>query len=120
MIPFNRVESQSRRRARIPQAMLAAAAVVAAVLLPTTAATAAEPEFASSFETGDETPALRGTGESAGVSGGQFAPGSVLPHVIDVTASDENAPNETADNLADGNPSSKWLVFSDAGGRSSS
>ncbi|SJM52652.1 GH92 family glycosyl hydrolase [Microbacterium sp. JB110] len=115
MIPFNRVESQSRRRARIPQAMLAAAAVVAAVLLPTTAATAAEPEFASSFETGDETPALRGTGESAGVSGGQFAPGSVLPHVIDVTASDENAPNETADNLADGNPSSKWLVFSDAG-----
>lgn len=104
------------RRARRGPAILAALAVVATAVLPAQAAQAApETEFSSSFETDDAAPALRGTGEFSNVSGGQFAPGSLLPHVTGVTASGENDPNEVAANLADGSSSSKWLVFEATG-----
>ncbi|WP_248294617.1 LamG-like jellyroll fold domain-containing protein [Actinoplanes sp. TBRC 11911] len=41
--------------------------------------------------------------------------GSLRDQVSAVTASAENAPNEVAVNLKDGNPSSKWLVFDTTG-----
>lgn len=92
-----------------------AAAVAAAMLVASPATAAGATSFASSFESDDAAPALRGTGDAVNVSGARFAPGSVLPHVTQVTASDENPPNEVAANLADGNTGSKWLIFDDSG-----
>lgn len=93
-----------------------AASVGVAMLTPVAAtAAAAETTFASSFEASDSTPVLAGTGTPVNVTGSRFAPGSVLGEVAAVTASAENAPNEVAASVADGNAGSKWLAFADKG-----
>ncbi|GIH16903.1 LamG-like jellyroll fold domain-containing protein [Rugosimonospora africana] len=46
---------------------------------------------------------------------GDPVPGSLRGQVSAVTASAENAPNEVAVNLKDGDPSTKWLAFSPSG-----
>ncbi|GAA2388595.1 LamG-like jellyroll fold domain-containing protein [Dactylosporangium salmoneum] len=46
---------------------------------------------------------------------GTAVPGSLRSLVGAVTASAENAPNEAAANVKDGNPSTKWLAFSRTG-----
>ena len=100
-------------RATVGAAMTAA--VAAAMLVATPANAAGAESFASSFETDDAAPIMQGTGEAVNISGARFAPGSVLPYVEQVTASAENAPNEVAANLADGNAGSKWLMFEESG-----
>ncbi|MGI6879319.1 GH92 family glycosyl hydrolase [Microbacterium sp. gxy059] len=97
-------------------AALTAATLGAALLAPAAAAAAEEgtTTFSSSFEADDAAPVLSGTGDPQNISGDRFAPGSALPLVDEVTASDENPPQETADRLADGSAASKWLVFDDA------
>ncbi|WP_144875532.1 GH92 family glycosyl hydrolase [Microbacterium sp. 1.5R] len=86
------------------------------MLTPLSASAAGETTFSSSsFESDDATPALTGTGESVNVTGSRFEPGSVLGDVVAVTASAENAPNESAAFVADGNASSKWLAFANTG-----
>ncbi|WP_329302107.1 GH92 family glycosyl hydrolase [Streptomyces sp. NBC_00659] len=105
-------------------ALLAASQGVA-VALP---AQAAKPdrEFSSSFESGDPAPdwlntvdtAPDGTKRSSGVDGGYSTgiPGNVTDHVTDVRASGENTgAGEVKENLADGEPSSKWLTFEPTG-----
>lgn len=78
-------------------------------------ARAASPGFASSFEAGDPTPEGTPFDPPVNVTGSPFAPGSLLPLVDDVTASAQNAPNETAAMLADGSPMTKWLAFASSG-----
>ncbi|MGM1017205.1 MAG: GH92 family glycosyl hydrolase [Actinomycetota bacterium] len=103
-------------RARGTAGATLALAVVAAMLVPASASAApGDTAFQSSFETGDATPVLQGTGESQNVTGDRFVPGSLLSNVAEVTASAENAPNEVAANVADGNAGSKWLVFQNTG-----
>lgn len=94
----------------------AVAALMATILtpLPATAAPGGT-TFSSSFEAGDSAPSLVGTGQAVNVSGDRFTPGSMLGSVAGVQASAENAPNETAAKLADGDAGSKWLVFQRAG-----
>ncbi|MFG1995521.1 GH92 family glycosyl hydrolase [Actinoplanes sp. NPDC048988] len=93
--------------------------------IPTAASAAVKPgSFGSSFETGDQQPAastaeLDAAGEPVqGNLTGSIRtglPGSLLGQVTAVTASGENAPNETAVKLKDGDTSTKWLVFSPTG-----
>ncbi len=92
---------------------------------PAVAAPAPAPgDFASSFEAADPQPAtttveLDGNGNpiQGNLSGTAPSglPGSLLSQVTAVTASAENPPNEVAANLADGNPSTKWLAFVSSG-----
>jgi predicted alpha-1,2-mannosidase len=97
----------------------------AAVALPREAEAAAG-AFASSFEAGDPAPdwlntvdtAPDGTKRASGVDGGYSSgiPGNVTDHVTDVRASGENAgAGEVKENLVDGEPSTKWLVFQPTG-----
>ncbi len=89
---------------------------------------AAAPEpahFATSFEAGDPAPDWTSSTEtrpdgspwSSGVTAGSGLSlrGDVTGQVTAVTASAENAPNEIAANLLDGDSSSKWLAFSPTG-----
>jgi predicted alpha-1,2-mannosidase len=108
------VRAPRLRRATAMLATTAAVAALAVGLLPT-AAVAAPGSFATSFEAGDATPALTPVGDAVNVSGGSFAPGSVLPLVTGVTASAENAPGESAARLADANAETKWLAFQTTG-----
>ncbi|MEU6545189.1 GH92 family glycosyl hydrolase [Streptomyces sp. NPDC046859] len=97
----------------------------AAVALPQAPA-AADREFASSFETDDPAPdwlntvdtGPGGAKRASGVDGGYSSgiPGNVTDHVTDVRANGENSgAGEVKENLADGEPSSKWLVFEATG-----
>jgi predicted alpha-1,2-mannosidase len=97
----------------------------AAVALPAAPETAAR-EFASSFETEDPAPDWVSTAETApdgtrrvsGVDGGYRTgiPGDVTERVTEVRASGENpGAGEVKENLADGEPSTKWLVFEPTG-----
>ncbi|MFF0199996.1 GH92 family glycosyl hydrolase [Streptomyces sp. NPDC005017] len=83
-------------------------------------------EFTSSFEAGEPAPdwlntvdtAPDGTKRASEVDGGYGSgiPGNVTDHVTDVRASGENTgAGEVKENLVDGEPSSKWLVFQPAG-----
>ncbi|MBO9625798.1 MAG: GH92 family glycosyl hydrolase [Microbacterium sp.] len=92
-----------------------ALAVTLAMLTPTQAMAAGGTSFRSSFETTDAAPVLAGTGAAVNVTGDRFTPGSVLPEVSAVTASAQNAPNEVAANVADGNAGTKWLAFQNMG-----
>ncbi|MDT9695131.1 GH92 family glycosyl hydrolase [Streptomyces sp. P17] len=89
-------------------------------------APAVDREFSSSFETGDPAPtwlntvdeAPDGSKRAAGVDGGYSSgiPGNVTDHVTDVRANGENSgAGEVKENLVDGEPSSKWLVFQPTG-----
>jgi predicted alpha-1,2-mannosidase len=95
-----------------------------AVALPE--APSADREFSSSFESGDPAPdwlntvdeAPDGSKRAAGVDGGYSSgiPGNVTDHVTDVRASGENTGGgEVKENLSDGEPSTKWLVFQPTG-----
>ncbi|MFH8289655.1 GH92 family glycosyl hydrolase [Streptomyces sp. NPDC018059] len=86
----------------------------------------AEKEFASSFEEGEARPDWLNTVETApgggkkasGVNGAFSSglPGSVMDHVTEVRASGENAGSgEVAENLVDGEATSKWLTFATSG-----
>ncbi|MEV5320276.1 GH92 family glycosyl hydrolase [Streptomyces sp. NPDC052687] len=104
---------------------LAAGSPGAAVALPAAPEPAAR-EFASSFEAGEPAPDWVSTAETApdgtrrvsGVDGGYRTgiPGDVTERVTEVRASGENAgAGEVKENLADGEPSTKWLVFEPTG-----
>ncbi len=74
---------------------------------------AAEPGFASSFESGQPQPDWVDTSERAdGVDGDVQAgmPGSLRGHVTAVTVSAQPNSNEGGSNLNDGDPATKWLV----------
>ncbi|MGV9239899.1 glycoside hydrolase domain-containing protein, partial [Streptomyces nigra] len=97
----------------------------AAVALPQAPA-AADREFTSSFETDDPAPdwlntvdtGPGGAKRASGVDGGYSSgiPGNVTDHVTDVRANGENSgAGEVKENLADGEPGSKWLVFEATG-----
>ncbi|MER6348477.1 GH92 family glycosyl hydrolase [Streptomyces sp. NPDC001595] len=96
-----------------------------AVALPA-APEAADREFSSSFEAQDPAPDWLNTVETApdgsrrtsGVDGGYGSgiPGNVTDHVTDVRAGAENTGGgEVKENLVDGEPSTKWLVFEPTG-----
>ncbi|WP_078593892.1 GH92 family glycosyl hydrolase [Streptomyces sp. NRRL S-920] len=85
-----------------------------------------EREFVSSFEEGDARPDWVSTVETgpggkkkaSGVNGAFSSglPGSVMDHVTEVRASGENAGSgEVAENLVDGEATSKWLTFAKDG-----
>ncbi|WBB67815.1 GH92 family glycosyl hydrolase [Micromonospora sp. WMMD812] len=103
----------------LPAGLLAAAPLASAA-----PPTAPPGNFSSSFESADPQPVastveVDASGEpvQANLSGSSPTglPGSLLSQVSAVTASAENAPNETAASLRDGNPSSKWLAFNPTG-----
>ncbi|WP_083972014.1 GH92 family glycosyl hydrolase [Actinoplanes awajinensis] len=93
--------------------------------VPSAATAAPRPgDFRSSFESTDPQPAAstaeldaKGAPLQGNLTGSirTGLPGSVLDKVTAVTASAENAPNETAVKLKDGDSSTKWLVFSRTG-----
>ncbi|MGK5740281.1 GH92 family glycosyl hydrolase [Micromonospora sp. URMC 103] len=114
----------SRPIAGTAAALLAAGLLVAAPPAVAAPTTAPPGNFRSSFESADPQPSAStvevdasGKPVQGNLSGASHAglPGSLLAQVDAVTASAENAPNETAANLADGNPSSKWLAFNPTG-----
>ncbi len=117
----------SARRARRFVAGAATLILVGSGISATQAEAAPPPapgDFATSFETADPPPATttpeldaNGNPIQANLSGTAPSglPGSLLSHVTAVTASAENPPNEVAANLADGNPSTKWLAFDSTG-----
>ncbi|GAA0900794.1 GH92 family glycosyl hydrolase [Streptomyces thermoalcalitolerans] len=97
----------------------------AAVALPA-GPPAADREFASSFEAGEPAPdwlntvdtAKDGSKRASGVDGGYSSgiPGNVNDHVVDVRANGENTgAGEVKENLVDGEPGTKWLVFEPTG-----
>ncbi|MFD9094833.1 GH92 family glycosyl hydrolase [Streptomyces collinus] len=105
--------------------VMAAGAQGAAVALPARAA-AADREFASSFEAGNPAPdwlntvdtGADGGKRASGVDGGYSTgiPGNVTDHVTEVRASGENSgAGEVKENLADGEPGTKWLTFQPTG-----
>jgi hypothetical protein len=82
-------------------------------------------DFFSSFEATDPAPDWENTAETdaagnkkaSGVTGNPATgiPGSIMDQVVEVTASGENPPNETAAQAVDGNVNTKWLVFAPTG-----
>ncbi|MFF5857203.1 GH92 family glycosyl hydrolase [Streptomyces sp. NPDC012751] len=123
---------QRRKRHRWGPAVVLTAAFVmavgaqgAAVALPA-GAPAADREFASSFEAGEPAPDWLNTVDTgpdggkraSGVDGGYSTgiPGNVTDHVTGVRASGENeGAGEVKENLADGEPGTKWLTFAPTG-----
>nr|WP_086793602.1 GH92 family glycosyl hydrolase [Streptomyces thermovulgaris] len=104
---------------------MAAGSQGAAVALPAKPP-AADREFSSSFETGEPAPdwlntvdtAKDGSKRASGVDGGYSTgiPGNVNDHVVDVRANGENTgAGEVKENLVDGEPGTKWLVFESTG-----
>ena len=98
--------------------------LVAAPAANAASTTAPPGNFSSSLESPDPQPAAStvevdasGRPVQANLSGSSPTglPGSLLGQVNAVTASAENPPNETAANLKDGNPSTKWLAFDPTG-----
>ncbi|WP_083450455.1 GH92 family glycosyl hydrolase [Luteipulveratus mongoliensis] len=79
-------------------------------------------DFSTSFEAGQPQPAestvdvgSNGKPRQSNVIGALYPPGSLMGEVDKVTASDENAPNEAAGNLTDGDGNTKWLAFATTG-----
>ncbi|RLP85681.1 ATP-binding protein [Micromonospora sp. BL4] len=98
--------------------------IIGAPLASAAPTTAPPGNFSSSFEAADPQPAAttvevdaKGKPVQANLTGSsrRVLPGSLLDQVGAVTASAENAPNETAAKLADGDPSTKWLARSRTG-----
>lgn len=93
---------------------------------PTEADESAEgAEFFTSFEEGDPQPDWENTAEidadgdkrMSGVRGNPPTgiPGNLVDEIAEVTASDENPPEESKERVVDGNVNSKWLVPDTAG-----
>ncbi|ROS79206.1 GH92 family glycosyl hydrolase [Cellulomonas sp. PhB143] len=108
----------------LPLVPLGAAAATAAPAAPAALpAAAAEPgDWSTSFEKGDPAPLVTTVAQRDGkpwqsnVTGTvSTLPGSVVGQVAEVTASDQNLPNEGVANLTDGSPSTKWLTFHSTG-----
>ncbi|MEU1590392.1 GH92 family glycosyl hydrolase [Micromonospora sp. NPDC005710] len=115
---------RSRRLTAATTAALLPLGLLVAAPLANAAPTPANPgTFSSSFEAADPQPATstvevgaNGKPIQANLSGTVATlPGSLLGQVSAVTASDENPPREVAANLADDDPSTKWLVFATTG-----
>ena len=93
--------------------------VVSAVVMPSASATPTGGAFSTSFESTDpaalsSTVELKGRGKpiQSGIVGiSSHLPGSVIDANTPITASAENPPGEVATNLADGDPTTKWLAF---------
>ncbi|MFI7612841.1 GH92 family glycosyl hydrolase [Nonomuraea terrae] len=114
---------------RLSLRRLAAAAALSLpmwVLAPAQGASAAAPpgDFASSIESSDPQPAQStvevgadGKPVQSNLSGSSSTelPGSLLGQIGAVTASAENPPGESAANLKDADPSTKWLTFDRTG-----
>jgi predicted alpha-1,2-mannosidase len=97
---------------------MAAAAVsaLACALALAAPAHAAPAGFATSFEAADAPPTWTDDAERAsGVTGPRRTgiPGNVTDTTVAVRASGENPPGEVKENVTDGSPESKWLVFDD-------
>src|SRR6476469_6208398 len=87
---------------------------------PSATAAPGDVAFASSFEANQSPPTWVSTPEgtkSSGVTGPAQAgiPGDITATNTGVTASAENAPNETAAKAVDGDENSKWLAFATSG-----
>ncbi|MFL5801171.1 MAG: glycoside hydrolase domain-containing protein, partial [Roseiflexaceae bacterium] len=90
-----------------------------------TPAADATTDFFSSFEATEPQPDWVNTSETdahgnkktSGVTGTPLTgiPGSIMDRVVQVAASGENPPNETAAQAVDGNVNTKWLVFESTG-----
>ena len=97
----------------------ALAAAAAGTLIWAGSAHAATTDFATSFEATDPPPTWISTAERAsGVTGPAPTgiPGNVTDTVVGVRASGENTGGgEVKENLVDGSPESKWLVFARTG-----
>ncbi|MFZ4893220.1 GH92 family glycosyl hydrolase [Plantibacter sp. Mn2098] len=107
-------------RLKRPRALLAlvvaASAAATGLVVAAPAHAASDATFWSSFESADPQSATsKPFGTQTNVTGSRFGAGSLLGSVDNVTASAQNTPNEVAANLADGNPSTKWLAFSGTG-----
>ena len=108
---------------RVPALLAATALLVTSPAWgqpPTAAAAAGDVAFASSFEANQSPPTWVSTPEgtkSSGVTGPAATgiPGDVTATNTGVTASAENAPNETAAKAVDGDENSKWLAFASTG-----
>jgi predicted alpha-1,2-mannosidase len=78
-------------------------------------------DFATSFETGEPQPAWTSTVDTEGKgAAGVTGPvpsllGSIMDDVTGVSASGENPPGEVAGSIADGDLTTKWLVFASTG-----
>jgi hypothetical protein len=112
--------------ARIRTLLQAVACGIAAILFSSPAASAAPGDFYSSFEDGDPVPAwidtvdtdAGGSERASGVTGPKRTglPGDVTDKVIAIEANGENTgAGEVAENLVDGSPQTKWLVFEETG-----
>src|SRR3954452_3720616 len=96
------------------------AAALCAASVTTAAAQAPTTGFSSSFEASDLAPDWENTAETdaaghkkmAGVTGSSTPgiPGNIRDKVVEVTASAENPPNETAVRVNDGDVNTKWLA----------
>jgi predicted alpha-1,2-mannosidase len=97
----------------------ALAAVIACLIGAPAAVSADHSGFATSFEASDAPPTWVSAAERAGgVTGPKRSgiPGNVTDTVVAVTASGENTNGgEVKENLVDGSPDSKWLVFERTG-----
>lgn len=106
---------RSRRILAPVAAALAALLAVPIVGLDAAPAEAADPPFTTSFETADvaahPVPPSLAYEPPVNVQGGTLPASSLTSQLSSVTASGENAPNETAARLFDGDAGTKWLVF---------
>ncbi len=125
---------RSRQRHHHPPVAVGTLALALTLVVAAQGTTAAAPqkpprpdrEFASSFEEGEAQPdwvstveTAPGGGKKASGVNGAFSsglPGSVMDHVTEVRASGENTGSgEVAENLVDGEATSKWLTFAKSG-----
>src|SRR6476620_251145 len=98
--------------------LLAVGLVVTLMAATAAPAALAATDFDSSFESGDPAPTWENTAEvdshgdkkMSGVTGSSSPgiPGNIRDKVVAVTASAENPPSETAEQVNDGDVNSKW------------
>ncbi|MEU7649474.1 GH92 family glycosyl hydrolase [Streptomyces huasconensis] len=125
---------RSRQRHHHPPVAVGTLALALTLVVAAQGTTVAAPQkpprpdrgFASSFEEGEPQPdwvstveTAPGGGKKASGVNGAFSsglPGSVMDHVTEVRASGENTGSgEVAENLVDGEATSKWLTFAKSG-----
>lgn len=111
--------TRSRRILAPVGAALAALLAIPLVGLDAAPAVAADPPFATSFETADvaahPVPPSEAYEPPVNVQGGTLPSSSLTPQLSAVTASGENPPNEIATRLFDGDAGTKWLARSRTG-----
>ncbi len=108
------LSTRSRRILAPVAAALAALIAVPLVGLDAAPALAADPPFATSFETADvaahPVPPAAAYEPPVNVQGGTLPSSSLTAQISAVTASGENPPGETAARLFDGDAGTKWLT----------